>query len=94
MRKQKEDDMLVKELADLYWQLTWGAMQIKIPWWKRFFKRQESPPVEEFITDLQSKVLTLVNTYSKKRLTFFKGLPYTMVDRSVFLKQLEDLQNE
>jgi urate oxidase len=94
MKEQFSKEVLTN-LLDLYYHITYGAMKIKIPWWKRLFKKDIAPEIEEYITTLQSKVETLVNTNRKKRLTFIKGIPYTIPEGNAFINScIKELSDE
>lgn len=85
---RKEELQEIKDLLVLYHEITFGAMQIKKPWWKLLFTHQKCTEGEEYIEKIQGKVESLINKKLKKNLTFQKGIPYYMVGATEFINSI------
>lgn len=92
-KERNENIEDVQALIGLYYDITFGAMELGKKSWRSLLGGKPDAKAEEFIEELQTRVQTLVNTKCKFNLTLQKGIPYSMVGRAVYInKVMESLR--
>jgi len=77
----------LSDLLKLYYTVTYELDEIKPSSFRAFLKGNDSLEVEAFVESFQTKVLTMINSMQKKRLTLKKGLRYTKPARDDFIEE-------